>query len=172
LAAGEIAEDRVGQPPPRLGEVAGQRHDAAPGWRGELVAGRGPGDAAHRVGLVPRPDQAVDLGAGGGEQLAEQVGAQEPGRPGEQDLVRVAPVRPGSGRGPVPPDRQVEPGLGREVDLGLVVAGAEPARAGVAGGGGEPAQGGVAQQAAGERPHRVRRDAEDRAGPGQHLRGQ
>ena len=140
--------------------------------RRELVALGRLRDAAQRLALVSRSDQAPDARVGGGEQFAQQVGAEEPGRAGEQDLARVAPVRPRPGPGAVAPDPDVERGLGREVDLLLIAVGAQAARAGVPDRRREPAQRGVAQQAAGQRPHRVRRDAE--AGPGarQHLRGE
>ena len=107
-----------------------------------------------RVRLVARPDQAPDPRVGGGEQFAQQVGAEEPGRPGEQDLAGTAPVRPRTRRCRVPPDREVEPGLAGEVDS----AGRRRRSACPRGrprGRGEPAQRGVAQQAAGKRPNRV-----------------
>ena len=140
------------------------------GRRRELVARGRLRDAVPRVGLVLRSDQAPDPRVGGGEQFPQQVGAEEPGRAGEQDLARVAPVRPRPGRGAVAADADVKRGLGDEVDLLLIAVGAQPARAGVLHRGREAAQGGVAQQAAGQRPDRVGRDAEAGAGARQHLR--
>jgi len=107
----------------------------------------------------------VHPGAGSGEQLAQQVSTEEPGRPGEQYLARVAPVWrvARQSRVPVSPagwclavaDLEVEPGLTAEVDLGLVSVRAQSSRAGVLHRGREPAQCGITQQAAGKRAHRV-----------------
>ena len=160
------------RPRPRRGEVTGQRHHPAAGQAGEAVAGGGVRDARQRVRGVARADQAPDPRGGGVKQFAQQVSPEEPGRSGQEDLQRPVPVRPPGPRTRVGAAGSAQFRLPGEVDPRLVAVGGQPARPGVLRRPGEPPQRRVAQQAAGERAHVVRADAEHDPGVRQHLRGQ